>query len=126
MNGIAMLCYILIAPGVYDWVAGHETRALKAGKFGQERALFVPNEAKMRAVAVETNDCRYLENPELAMLRELEAMKVDAIKVGDRQWCHVDGWGRQTCTYDTPEQCMKKVKRGEYCEQNADYSKKEK
>lgn len=123
MNGIAMLCYILIAPGVYDWVAGHETRALKAGKLGQERALFVPDDGKLVARAVETNDCRYLEDPVYAQIRELEARKIDAIKTGNSAWCHVDGWGRQTCTYDSMEQCLKVMKRGDYCEPNADLAK---
>lgn len=115
---ILMACYIAISPGQYQWVEGREVATLKAGKLLQERSYFVPTDAKIPATAVETNDCKYLEDPVLATVRELEARKIDAIKVGNRAWCHVDEYGRQICTYDTMQQCLKVMKRGDYCEPN--------
>lgn len=118
--GILMSCYVALAGGQYDWVVGHETAILKAGKLGQERSYFVPTAANIPARAVETNDCKYLEDPVLATVRQLEAKKIGAIKTGNAEWCHVDNYGHQTCTYANVASCMRRAARGEYCEPNAD------
>lgn len=116
--GILMSCYIALAGGQYDWVQGREVKALKHGKLLQERSYFVPTAKELQARAVETNDCKYLEDPVQSYQRQLEAKKTKPA-TGSAEWCLVDNWGATTCTYSSWRACMGRANRGEYCEFNA-------
>ena len=121
MTGIAIKCFVMISTvtGAWDWVHGRETYEYNS-KLGKEMIYFSPNDGgPMRKV--NSNDCQYTEDPVFAKIRELDARKIDRIKVGRKAWCLVDEWGRQQCTFDTMEQCMKRMDNLSYCEPNEEY-----
>ena len=115
--GILMACYVLVSPGKFDWVEGREVKELRGTTQGAERSLFAPSNGQP-VMIVETNGCKYLEDPVEGYRRMLASRKVDTIKVGSKAWCLVDEWGKQQCTFDTMEQCLRRMDRLSYCEPN--------
>lgn len=113
--GILMLCYVSIN-GQSSWVEGREVKELKPQNHA-ERSLFVPTSGA-QAFVVETNNCRYLEDPVQGYERMLASREIDTIKIGNKDWCLIDEWGKQQCAFDTLEQCLRRMEKLSYCEPN--------
>jgi hypothetical protein len=119
--GILIMCYVQVSPGQYDWVKGREVA-------GDELILFKADGRK--AEYVNSNNCKYLEDPVTAyawMLEQKEQMNretasatkenIDKRTTGDKQWCLVDEYGRRRCTYKTMQECLQRIDKLSYCEE---------